>query len=319
MNVSFIIIGLNEGERLRACIRSVHSFARNSEHIKAFEVIYVDSQSVDDSLQIASQEGATGLLLKGQCNAARARNYGAKQAKGDILFFIDGDMELNEKAANFIFKSPGVLLNPIMNGKRIDLFYNNEGDFLYDNESSILNASKGDEFSITTGGLFIIDSWLWEKVGGMDNRLMCFEDNDLAYRIFKNTGLRVLKKDVVLARHHTVAYTDSLRFKKIVFGKYFYFKGVLYRKHFDSLTILLRLLRSDLSLVILLVSILFSFLFLSIYPLFFYFVAQAIKLVFIKKTSERVGYIKRFFYSVLIDLKILGGISFFYPKENNVD
>lgn len=88
--VSFIVIGKNEGWRLDKCLSAIHYFARQEE-LANYEIIYVDSKSTDDSLSIAKKNAANRILLiTGECNAAIGRNVGAKEAKGDILFFWMG-------------------------------------------------------------------------------------------------------------------------------------------------------------------------------------------------------------------------------------
>ena len=53
--VSVIVIGRNEGERLRACLQSV---ARMTTGDWEIEVIYVDSGSRDGSPELAAAMGA---------------------------------------------------------------------------------------------------------------------------------------------------------------------------------------------------------------------------------------------------------------------
>lgn len=90
-----VIIGRNEGRRLKACLRSVH-------HRSQFAV-YVDSHSSDGSALIAQSLGFRVVELDpqlGPMNAARARNAGFQtlyQLMPHIEFFqfIDGDCVLD--------------------------------------------------------------------------------------------------------------------------------------------------------------------------------------------------------------------------------
>lgn len=90
--LSVVIIGRNEGERLKRCIRSaqvIHGWVPE-------EILYVDSGSTDGSPEMAAQFGATVLPLPpGAFTAARARNLGWRRAKGDVVLFLDGDTILN--------------------------------------------------------------------------------------------------------------------------------------------------------------------------------------------------------------------------------
>lgn len=88
-----VIIGRNEGERLRACLKSV---TRELKH-----VVYVDSGSTDNSIDIAieAEVEVIHLDLSIPFTAARARNRGflrLNEAMPDVEFvqFIDADCEL---------------------------------------------------------------------------------------------------------------------------------------------------------------------------------------------------------------------------------
>ncbi|HEY0822298.1 MAG TPA: glycosyltransferase, partial [Ramlibacter sp.] len=68
--VGIVVIGRNEGARLRACLASLP--------FEACEVVYVDSGSTDGSLQFAAAAGARGVALDGSrpFTAGRARTAG---------------------------------------------------------------------------------------------------------------------------------------------------------------------------------------------------------------------------------------------------
>lgn len=91
--VSVVVIGKNEGRRLSRCLASVQSAHWVS---LPFEILYVDSGSSDGSLQMAERMGATALALgDARPCAAKARNLGWQQARGEFVLFLDGDTELH--------------------------------------------------------------------------------------------------------------------------------------------------------------------------------------------------------------------------------
>ncbi|WP_263360066.1 glycosyltransferase family 2 protein [Acidicapsa ligni] len=91
-DLSVVIIGRNEGERLERCILSAQSI----EGWSAKEILYVDSGSTDGSLELAAKLGARVLPLPpGPFTAARARNMGWQSATGKLILFLDGDTILN--------------------------------------------------------------------------------------------------------------------------------------------------------------------------------------------------------------------------------
>ena len=60
------------------------------------ELIVVDNNSTDDTAKIAANYGAR-VVFEEVNQISKARNAGAKVAKGDYLIFLDADTNLNEK------------------------------------------------------------------------------------------------------------------------------------------------------------------------------------------------------------------------------
>lgn len=90
--VGVVLIGRNEGERLKRCMNSVPT---------SCQMVYVDSGSTDGSADWASSQGAyvINLDMTQPFTAARARNEGferLQQLAPDLPFvqFVDGDCEL---------------------------------------------------------------------------------------------------------------------------------------------------------------------------------------------------------------------------------
>lgn len=117
--LSVIIPVYNEGENLTTCLNSL---IRQS--IRNFEIIVVDDGS-DPKLKAQSSklkmpQGITyKLLIQEHKGAGAARNLGATHAKGEILVFLDADMEFNR---DFLKK----LTLPITAGKTIGTFSKEE-------------------------------------------------------------------------------------------------------------------------------------------------------------------------------------------------
>lgn len=91
--VSVVVIGRNEGVRLERCLASVAKM-----HCTGFEieVIYVDSGSTDNSLEVARKLGATTVALTAvHPTAALGRNAGWRLAQGKFVLFLDGDTVLD--------------------------------------------------------------------------------------------------------------------------------------------------------------------------------------------------------------------------------
>lgn len=92
--VSVIIPTRNSGELLENCLKSV----RQQTH-KNIEIIVVDGRSTDNTIDIARKYGCKVYFFvpkvkKGLFDATEKRNFGAKKATGEFIYFLDADMEI---------------------------------------------------------------------------------------------------------------------------------------------------------------------------------------------------------------------------------
>lgn len=88
LSIDAVVIGRNEGERLRACLGSLQGRVRR--------VVYVDSGSTDGSAYLAARAGVDVVMLDTDrpFTAARARNAGLAALAADppdLVQFVDGD------------------------------------------------------------------------------------------------------------------------------------------------------------------------------------------------------------------------------------
>ncbi|MET0335687.1 MAG: glycosyltransferase family A protein [Rhizobacter sp.] len=111
-DVAVVVIGRNEGERLRACLTSVVRFAGLA--------VYVDSNSTDDSVAMAKAMGVDVIVLDPDVpfTAALARNAGWRRVLElspaiEFIQFVDGDCAVVEgwipKAHDFLRQQPEVV------------------------------------------------------------------------------------------------------------------------------------------------------------------------------------------------------------------
>lgn len=297
--ISFIIIGKNEGWRLEKCLQSIVSIVKQDK-IVDYEIIYVDSQSTDNSVALAKKYGAKVFLIMGECNAAIARNIGAKEAIGDILFFIDGDMELFSGFLPKVLTQDGRLEYPFISGIFNDIIHDMDWNYLHTSRRHKLQEGDADSVETTTGGLFLIEHSLWDKVGGMDTRFKRSQDYDLGLRL-SQMGCPLHRKAILLANHYMRQY--SVREDYIVNVKY---TALLLRKHWNNIDYLKIFFKQQYTTVLLLISIIL--LFLSSWSWFLYVGA-----IFYKNLKQKN--MKRWWNPIVRDCTLLWALLFFVPNE----
>ena len=100
--ISFIIPAHNEEAWVGRCVSAIRD---GSESLgEAHEIIVVDDGSSDATASIARQQGAQVIRVEHRQIAA-TRNAGARQAHGDILFFVDADTLTNAAAIRSALRS----------------------------------------------------------------------------------------------------------------------------------------------------------------------------------------------------------------------
>lgn len=194
-SVAAVIIGRNEGARLKACLASLRG--------EADRIVYVDSGSTDGSLEAARAAGAEALALdlSTPFTAARARNAGIKAlAAGeppDIVQFVDGDCEVRPgwiaAARAFLAAHPRA---GVVCGRRRERFpeasrWNRLCDAEWDTPVGPALACGGDA------------AMRWEAVaaaGGFDPTLIAGEEPELCVRL-RAAGWEVWRIDREMTLH----------------------------------------------------------------------------------------------------------------------
>ena len=94
--LSFIVPAYNEELELPATLTAIHTAAANSE---TYEIIVVNDGSTDATAEVAENGGARVVTIHRRQIAA-ARNAGAREARGDVLFFVDADTRITSRVVS---------------------------------------------------------------------------------------------------------------------------------------------------------------------------------------------------------------------------
>ncbi len=173
---SFIIPALNESAYIGPCIKSI-----KNQTLQDYEIIVVDSNSRDDTAQIAKGLGAA-VLLEAKKGPGAARNTGARQARGRTLIFADADVRfapdfLHEFSLRF-GKAGGCIFNLHAHDAKSA---SEASSYLWVSKIARFFISMGIPF--TAGSCFAYNKEVFDKVGGFNERFLTNEDHELAKRV----------------------------------------------------------------------------------------------------------------------------------------
>jgi glycosyltransferase involved in cell wall biosynthesis len=106
--VSVVMPVFNPGPDLENCLNAI-----DASTYPVFECILVDDESTDGMITVAAQRhGIQVVTLKENSGPGIARNHGAREARGDILLFVDSDVMLHPDAVaiavNALENDPGL-------------------------------------------------------------------------------------------------------------------------------------------------------------------------------------------------------------------
>jgi glycosyltransferase involved in cell wall biosynthesis len=310
--ISFIIIGKNEGWKLTKCLESVFKTIKQS-NITLYEVIYVDSNSKDDSIGRANAFVRVRIYqITGICNAAIARNIGARESRGDVLFFIDGDMEIMHDFLPLVYDSSSELKYNFVSGNLLNINYDYYGNIVSKQNATYTKIKE--KYEVTTGGIFLIKRNLWLRMNGMKTKLVYNEDLDFGIRLAKSENKLYRKKEII-AKHHTIPSNDKNRMWKFLFSKSELYRVVLLRDNFFNVHQWTYFFRGNYTLFMLLFLILVSVQFHCILLVLLYFPLIMIRIISRKEYTMRL-IISRIFYFLIYEPALFFAFFLFWPKKN---
>jgi GT2 family glycosyltransferase len=196
-----VVIGRNEGDRLRRCLASVRG--------KSNHIVYVDSGSKDESVSMSRAQGVSvvELDMSTPFTAARARNAGCRRLLEDqptleYVFFVDGDCEVVDgwldTATRFLDQHRDVA---VVCGSRTEKYP----------DRSIYNMLIDMEWKVPAGetkfcgGDALMRVNAFQQVKGFRPDMICGEEPELCFRL-RHSGWKVWCLDEQMTVHDAAIY-----------------------------------------------------------------------------------------------------------------
>lgn len=185
LSLSVVVPTYNEADNVEACLESVFRACASTDAVETYEVILVDSNSTDATVELATDYPVTVLRIPDDdlCTPAAGRYVGTHHADGDALLFVDGDMEV---AADWLPDAAAHLRE--------------EDVAAVDGHLDEVPEDAALEERESVRGVALYDADALADVGGFDPYLESVEDVQLGLEL-NAAGYRLLRVPTVSAHH----------------------------------------------------------------------------------------------------------------------
>jgi len=223
--LSIIIPALNEEKYLPATLDSILS-----QNFKNYEIIVCDGESEDKTQEIVKNYGCK-LVISKKRNISYQRNLGAKNAKNNLLLFLDADTRI---PSNFLKKSIDEFKNKNLDMAGFYIIFDSEKlaykfySLLYNSICSLAQYIK----PLSLGSGMLVKKSFHEKVNGFDETIFIGEDHEYAQSIAKIRKFRNIKSKKIIYSVRRFEKEGKLKtFSKWIYGGiYVIVKGPIRKK-----------------------------------------------------------------------------------------
>ena len=194
--VSVVIPNYNGRATIGACLQALFS-----SPYPPFEVIVVDDRSTDTSVKIIGQFPGRLVRLEQHGGASKARNTGAANSSGQVLFFIDADCVVQEETLLHVADAYEKHRDSVIGGSYTPVAF--DDTFFSTFQSVFVHYSelKNLEPDYVASHAMVISRELFEKTGGFPEDFMpILEDVEFSHRL-RRSGVKLLMDDRILVRH----------------------------------------------------------------------------------------------------------------------
>lgn len=218
--ISIVIVNYNVSALLKVCLQTLFAYNQQED---LFEVIVVDNNSADDSLQMLEKDFPKVKVLANKYNAGfpKANNQGFELAQGELIMMLNPDTEFYDNAIEKLAKEmeaqrEWMLLAPkLLNTDRSrqlsvwrypslwSLFCETHYlNFLLKKKNYLdKNMTEPFEAESFSGAAILFRRQVLELIGNLDETLFWIEDVDFCYRA-NHKGLKCMYEPRIEIIHH---------------------------------------------------------------------------------------------------------------------
>lgn len=207
--ISIIIPNYNGEKTLDLCLTAATKISD-----EAVEIIVVDDCSDDRSREIIRRFPCTLIESSPHAGASRARNIGAQQASGEILFFTDADCLLQENTLSQLrIMLSAADSNTIIGGTYTPQPYD-QGFFarfqsVFINHSETSNPLQADY--IATHAMAINADLFYRSAGFAEDQWPILEDVEFSHRLRRSGATLVMQPTIQVQHIFNYSLLDSCK------------------------------------------------------------------------------------------------------------
>jgi len=194
MDLSFILPAYNEELSIGGGIDSIYEFVPSEF---SFEIIVVNNKSTDHTAEIARRKNA--IVIDSDADTiSKLRNIGALTASGNILVFVDADVELTsgwESNIVTVIREMEMAKYQCIAGSHC-IPKVNDGNYL--SQCWYLNMAKNIQSNSIGSAHMIISKSYFEEIGCFDEKLVTGEDHDICLRVKKSAGKLLIYEELTV-------------------------------------------------------------------------------------------------------------------------
>ncbi len=205
--LSVIIPNYNGGRTIGRCLEALYASSYDN-----FEVVVVDDFSSDGSPDIISRFPCRLVRLQTRSGAARARNIGAQNSTGEVLFFIDADCIVQRDTLSRVERSAGARGTAVVGGTYTRL---PEDDCFFSTFQSVFihySETKRERPDYIASHAMAIGRDLFEKSGGFPEAFMpIIEDVEFSHRLRRSGSALRMDPSILVSHFFYFTFVKSLR------------------------------------------------------------------------------------------------------------
>ena len=208
-HISVVIPNFNNALTIGECLNA--AFASKYEN---FEVVVVDDCSEDNSIEIIRRFPCKLIRLESRSGTSKARNTGAQNSEGEIIFFTDADCLLREDTLSiinrtFTGRAPEVVIGGTYTRMPYDKGFFNIFQSVFVNYSETRDIGNPDYIAAHA---MAVDARIFRESGGFPEKyLPISEDVEFSHRLRRSGCALVMNPDIQVRHIFDFSMIRSLR------------------------------------------------------------------------------------------------------------